>query len=83
MYTGLIDALSFMYGYLCRARGKLSRREMGEIAAGAHAMAGNAQAVLGTDKIERADDRADLATAAKIDDHIEEMYQFLAHLEIC
>lgn len=82
MYRGLIDNLAFVYGFLCKGRGKLADEDMQSLANGAHTLTKNAQAVLGGED-EKADDRADLAEAHKMDQHIQEMAVFLQHLEIC
>jgi hypothetical protein len=83
MYRGLIDHLTFAYTYICKGRGRLKAEDMAAIAQGAHVVAVNAPNVLArTDMMETASDRADLAEARKIDEHIEEMYVFLNSLEI-
>ena len=81
MYKGLVDNLAFMYGFITRGRGKIAEDDMRKMATGAHVMVKNAPAVLGSED-ERPDDRADLAEAMKMDEHIEEMVVFLQHLEI-
>ena len=81
MYKGLIDNLAFVYGYVCKARGKLAGEAMRAIAKGAHTLVDNAPAVLGGEG-ELADDRADLKEAGKMAVHIDEMVVFLQSLEI-
>lgn len=85
MYRGLIDSLTFTYTYICKARGRISNKEMEAIAQGAHtvtkyapAVLGGAQAIEGTKE-----DALDLEEAVKIDEHIDEMYTFLSSMEIC
>lgn len=82
MYKGLIDNLAFVYGYVCKARGKVAAEDMRTISRSAGVMVEHAPAVLGRDD-ESADDRADLAEAGKMACHIDEMVVFLEHLEIC
>lgn len=81
MYKGLIDNLAFVYGFICKGRGKMDQEDMGALAAGAHTLVKNAPAVLGSEDA-TADDRADLAEARKMDEHIQDMNTFLMSLEI-
>lgn len=82
MYKGLIDNLAFVYGFICKGRGKVPQQDMQALATGAHTLVKHAPAVLGGED-ERADDIADLKEAMKMDEHIDEMVVFLQHLEIC
>jgi len=81
MYRGLIDNLAFMYSFICRGRGKLTQEDTRALANGAHTLTRTAPAVLGGED-EAAEDRADLAEARKMDEHIEDMTVFLQSLEI-
>ena len=85
MYRGLIDHLTFVYSFVCRARGRISQEDMGRIVTGAHAVTANAPAVLGglDDGTATEADRKDLQEALKIDRHIDDMYAFLKSMEIC
>lgn len=82
MYKGLIENLAFVYGFVCRGRGKMGTEDMRALSRGADTLVRNAPAVLGRED-ESADDRADLAEAGKMAGHIDEMVVFLEHLEIC
>lgn len=82
MYKGLIDNLTFVYSFICKGRGKLDSEAMESLAAGANTLTKHAPAVLGGED-EQAGDRADLAEARKITEHIDEMTVFLMHLDIC
>lgn len=83
MYKGLIDNLAFVYSFVCKARGKVQQEDLEAVATGARTMTKHAPAVLGReDQAEAADDRADLAEAGKIVEHIDEMVVFLQSLEI-
>ena len=83
MYRGLIDYMTYAYAFVCKARGRISGKEIQAVAQGAHTVAGNAEVVLAaSDRADTAEDRADLAEAKKIDEHIEEMTAFLMSLEI-
>lgn len=83
MYKGLVDNLAFTYLFICKARGKVQQEELQAVATGARTMTRHAPEVLGReDQVEGADDRADLAEAGKIADHIDEMVVFLQSLEI-
>ena len=81
MYKGLIAHLAFVYGFMCRGRGKIPQAELRSIADGTHAVVRNAPAVLGSED-EREEDRKDLALAGKMDEQIEEATIFLLSLEI-
>lgn len=82
MYKGLIDNLTFVYAYICKGRGKMQPADMRAIAEGAHTLTRNAPAVLSDGAVESWDDRADLAESRKIDQHIEEITDFLVNMEI-
>lgn len=82
MYRGLIDYLTFSYSFICKGRGKLTDHQTRVIADGAHAVVDGAVEVLGNLETETADDRADMAEARKINEHIEDMTIFLQSLEI-
>lgn len=83
MHKGLLSTLSYMYRYLCLARGKMDRAELASIAGSAGAMAGHAAEVLepqeGDDLREN---RLDIEQAQLVDQHIEEMVEWLIKLEI-
>ena len=81
MYRGLIDHLAFVYGFICKGRGKISGDDTRAIAEGTHTLVRNATAVLGGED-ETGEDRKDLALAGKMDEQIEEATVFLASLEI-
>ena len=81
MYRGLIDHLAFVYGFVCKGRGKVPEDQLRAIADGTHAVVRNAPAVLGGED-EKEEDRKDLALAGKMDYHIEDAVLFLKSLEI-
>ena len=81
MYKGLIENLTFVYGFIARGREKMTDADRRAVANGAHTLVGCAPDVLGGED-ESAQDRADLKLARKIDDHIEDSVVFLQHLEI-
>ena len=81
MYRELIDHLAFVYGFVCKGRGKVVQEELRAIADGTHAVVRNAPAVLGGED-EKEEDRKDLALAGKMDEQIEEATVFLLSLEI-
>lgn len=81
MYRELIDHLAFVYGFVCKGRGKVAQAELRAIADGTHAVVRNAPAVLGGED-EKEEDRKDLALAGKMDEQIEEATVFLMSLEI-
>lgn len=81
MYKGLIDNLAFVYGFVCKGRGKVPEADLRSVAEGAHTLVRHAPAVLGGED-EQADDRKDLALAGEMDRHIEEAVVFLTHMEI-
>lgn len=81
MYKGLIDHLAFVYGFVCKGRGKVPQGDLRTIADGTHAVVRNAPAVLGNED-EQEEDRKDLALAGKMDTQIEEALVFLMSLEL-
>ena len=81
MYRGLIDHLAFVYGFVCKGRGKVPEDQLRAIADGTHAVVRNAPAVLGGED-EKEEDRKDLMLAGKMDQQIEEATVFLMSLEI-
>ena len=81
MYRELIDHLAFVYGFICKGRGKMGEADLRAVADGAHTVVKYAPAVLGGEE-EKEDDRKDLALAGKMDEQIEEATVFLMNLEI-
>ena len=81
MYKGLIDHLAFVYGFICKGRGKMDEGDLRKVADGTHTIVQHAPAVLGMDDIQE-DDKKDLALALKMDRQIEEATVFLMSLEI-
>jgi len=81
MYKGLIDNLAFVYGFICKGRGKVLQADLQAVANGAHTMVEYAPAVLGGES-ESEEDRKDLKLAEKMDGHIDEAVAFLQSLEI-
>jgi len=83
MLKELINSLSFMYGFAARSRGKLNPEELGGLRMGANAMTAHAADVLLDKSAELTEDqRQDLCEAELIDEHIEEMVDWLIRLEI-
>ena len=81
MYRELIDHLAFVYGFVCRGRGRIPEAQLRKVADGTHAMVQAAPDVLGGEA-EQAEDRMDLALAGKMDRQIEEATLFMLSLEI-
>ena len=81
MYRELIDHLAFVYGFVCRGRGRIPEEQLRKVADGTHAMVQTAPAVLGGEA-EQEEDRKDLALAGKMDQQIEEATVFMLSLEI-
>ena len=81
MYRGLIDSLAFVYGFVCKGRGKVPEDEMRTMANSAHVMVKHALVVLGGED-ETGEDRKDLALAGEMERHIEEAVVFLQNMEI-
>lgn len=81
MYKELISHLAFVYGFVCRGRGKVPEDEMRAVANSAHVMVRRAPAVLGGED-ETGEDRKDLALAGEMERHIEEAVVFLQNMEI-
>lgn len=83
MYQELIHSLTYMYGVICRAKGRVQDSDLRHIANGAHSLTATApiaQKLNGMTETEN--DRAYLQEARKIDEQIEEMAVFLTSLEI-
>jgi hypothetical protein len=80
MYKGLIDHLAFVYGFVCKGRGKISGKDTRAIVNGTHAIVANAPEVLGTEE-GTTEDGKDLQLALKMDQQIEEATVFLMSLE--
>ena len=80
MYKGLIDHLAFVYGYICKGRGKLNEKELRSVADGTHTIVRTAPAVIGMEDLQ-ADDKMDLQLALKMDRQIEEAAVFIQSLE--
>jgi hypothetical protein len=80
MYRGLIDNLAFVYGFICKGRGKMSQADMEAVTKGAHTVTKCAPAVLGINDATE-DDEKDLQLALKMDRQIEEAYVFIMSLE--
>ena len=81
MYRELIDHLAFVYGFVCKGRGRIPQEDLRKVADGTHAIVRTAPDVLGGEA-EQEDDRKDLALAGKMDQQIEEATVFLMSLEI-
>ena len=84
MFKELVSTLSFMYWFAAKGRGKLGQKELENMRGSAHVMAANAEAVM-ADKGPEAltpDEKSDLCEAQLIDEHIEEMIDWLIRLEI-
>ena len=83
MHKGLLSTLSYMYRYLCVGRGKLDKVELNSIAGSAGAMAAHAAEVLEPDEgSSLQENRLDIEQAMLVDQHIEEMVEWLTKLEI-
>ena len=82
MYRDLIHSLTYMYGIMCRGKGRLPDSDIRHIANGAHSLTASAPAVETMTKEETPNDKAYLKEARKIDEQIEEMAVFLMSLEI-
>ena len=80
MYKGLIDHLAFIYGFVCKGRGKLSEKDLRSVVDGTHTVVRTAPAVLGMDEATKEDGK-DLQLALKMDEQIEEATIFLLSLE--
>ena len=81
MYKGLINHLAFVYGFVCKGRGKISTDDMRKITDGTHTIVKTAPAVLGIEEATE-DDKKDLQLALNMDRQIEEATIFLINLEI-
>lgn len=83
MYRDLISSLTYMYGVICKAKGRVRDSDLRHIADGAHSLtvtAPVAEQLNGKEETEN--DKAYLAEARKIDEQIEEITVFLMSLEI-
>ena len=80
-YKGLIDHLAFVYGYVCKARGKVPQADLCEVAGGTHVIVKNAPEVIGSED-EGVEDKMDYLEALKMEEHIQEMVVYFQTLEI-
>lgn len=81
MYRGLIDHLAFVYGFICKGRGKMNKKDLDAVVKGTHTIVANAPTVLGIEEATQEDGK-DLQLALKMDRQIEEAAVFLQSLEI-
>lgn len=77
----MVDNLAFVYGFICKGRGRIKEEDMRGIVNGAHTIVKNAPAVLGGDT-ETEEDKKDLALAGNMDLQLEQAMVFIQSLEI-
>ena len=82
MFRGLIDYLTFTYGFIAKARGRVHETEIESVRDGARVVARNADTVIGADQIKSAEDEKDLKEAELILRHIEELTVYQMSMEI-
>lgn len=82
MFKELIGSLSFMYCFAARSRGKVGCEQLAQLREGAHVMAVNAEQVLADGRQLTEEEKLDVCEAQMIDEHIEEMVQWIIGLEI-
>lgn len=82
MGRGLIDYLTYAYGYLCKGRGRLSAEQIRAIQQGAETVTRTAPVVLADDAPAGKELKLDLEEAVMINQHIEECTQWLLSLEV-
>lgn len=82
MFKEMIKSLGFLYTFISRGRGRMNREEL-ELMAAAGGMLVNRSDIL-KDRGEEmtADERADLAQAVLMEQHVTEIVQFLLSQEI-
>lgn len=84
MYRDLINSLTYVYSFICRAKGVIDDKDISQIVKGASVITATAPAVeFAAGKQETDQDRAYYAEARKICEHIEDMEIFLLNMEIC
>lgn len=83
MSRGLIATLTYIYRFVSLGRGALNAEELGAMAKSADAMTAKARDVIQmTDEKLDHDAETDLAQAALVDQHIEEMVDWMLRQEI-
>ena len=83
MYRGLVSTLTYMYRFVAMGRGRLKKDELEQLMGSAGLMSAKAPQVLADEFSNLTeDDRQALSQAVLVDQHIEEMVQWLIDLEI-
>ena len=82
MFKELIKSLGFMYTFISRGRGKLTREELQAMQATGSTFVCKHEILLDQGESMTEDQKIDLDQAELMEQHVEEIVQFLLHLEI-
>ena len=81
MMRELLNTMTFVYGYICKGRGKIKEDDIRQISAGAKAMVENIPVAFGIE-IQSIDDYRDFDTCKKVMENIDEIIVYFHNTEI-
>ena len=82
MFKEMIKSLGFLYMFISRGRGKLSRDELVAMRTASGTFVNKSEILLDQGDVITPDQRIDLEEAAMMEQHVTEIVQFLLNQEI-
>ena len=82
MFKELIKSLGFMYTFISRGRGRLTKAELQDIAAAGGTFVNKSEILLDQGETMTEDQKIDLDQAVLMEQHVTEIVQFLLNQEI-
>lgn len=82
MFKELIKSLGFMYTFISRGRGRLTKAELQDIAAAGDTFVSKPEILLDQGESMTADQKIDLDQAVLMEQHVVEIVQFLLNTEV-
>jgi len=82
MFKELIKSLGFMYTFISRGRGKMTREELQAMQATGHTFVSKNEILLDQGETMTPDQKIDLEQAALMEQHVIEIVQFLLNTEV-
>ena len=82
MFKELIKSLGFMYTFISRGRGKLTKAELQDIAAAGGTFVSKPEILLDQGEAMTPDQKIDLDQAVLMEQHVVEIVQFLMNTEV-
>jgi len=82
MFKELIKSLGFMYTFISRGRGKLTRTELQAMAATGGTFVQKNEILIDQGETMTADQKTDLEQAELMEQHVTEIVQFLLNTEV-